>query len=57
MIRQRRKGEANSPKRAKTGQSKLHKPSWPEFVSLAHQAVVAIAVTKRDALVTGDRNA
>src|SRR3989304_6438003 len=43
MTRQRREGEANSPKRSKTGQSKLNKPSWPEFVRLAHQAVVAIA--------------
>ena len=43
MTRQRREGEANRPTRAKTGQCKLRKPSWPEFVRLADQAVVAFA--------------
>jgi hypothetical protein len=43
MTRQRREGEANRPRRAKTGQCKLRKPSWTEFVRLADQAVVAIA--------------
>ena len=41
--RQRREGEANRPTRAKTGQRKLIKPSWTEFVRLADQAVVAFA--------------
>src|ERR1035437_1317811 len=43
MTKQRREGEANRPTRAKTGQRKLIKPSWTEFVRLADQAVVAIA--------------
>ena len=43
MTKQRREGEANGPLRAKTGQRKLRKPSWTEFVRLADQAVVAIA--------------
>jgi hypothetical protein len=43
MSKQRREGEANSLMRAKTGQNKLQKPSWSEFVRLADQAVVAIA--------------
>jgi hypothetical protein len=43
MTKQRREGEANRPRRAKTGQRKLIKPSWTEFVRLADQAVVAIA--------------
>ena len=43
MTKQRREGQANSPARAKTGQRKLWKPSWTEFVRLADQAVVAIA--------------
>ena len=43
MTKQRREGEANRSTRAKTGQRKLIKPSWTEFVRLAHQAVVAIA--------------
>ena len=42
-TRQRREGEANRPTRAKTGQCKLRKLSWTEFVRLADQAVVAIA--------------
>ena len=42
-TRQRREGEANRPRRAKTGQCKLRKLSWTEFVRLADQAVVAIA--------------
>jgi hypothetical protein len=41
MTKQRREGETNGPARAKTVQSKLNKPSWTEFVRLAHQAVVA----------------
>ena len=41
--KQRREGEANRPTRAKTGQRKLIKPSWTEFVRLADQAVVAFA--------------
>jgi hypothetical protein len=41
--RQRREGEANRPTRAKTGQRKLIKPNWTEFVRLADQAVVAFA--------------
>ena len=41
MTKQRREGEANRPQRAKTGQRKLLKPSWTEFVRLADQAVVA----------------
>jgi hypothetical protein len=45
MTRQRREGEANRPTRAKTGQCKLRKPSWTEFVRLADQAVVAFAGT------------
>ena len=45
MTKQRREGEANRPTRAKTGQRKLIKPSWTEFVRLADQAVVAIAGT------------
>ncbi len=40
---QRREGEANRPRRAKTGQRKLIKPNWTEFVRLADQAVVAFA--------------
>src|SRR5664279_2181152 len=43
MTKQRREGEANRPTRAKTGQRKLIKPSWTEFVRLADQAIVAIA--------------
>ena len=43
MTKQRREGEANRPRRAKTGQRKLIKPSWTEFVRLADQAVVAFA--------------
>jgi hypothetical protein len=43
MTKQRREGEANRPQRAKTGQRKLNQPSWPEFVRLADQAVVAFA--------------
>src|ERR1019366_1555314 len=43
MTKQRREGEANRPTRAKTGQRKLIKPSWTEFVRLADQAVVAFA--------------
>ena len=43
MTKQRREGEANDPTRAKTGQRRLRKPGWTEFVSLADQAVVAIA--------------
>ena len=43
MTKQRREGEANRPTRAKTGQRKLIKPSWTEFVRLADQAVVALA--------------
>jgi hypothetical protein len=43
MTKQRREGEANRPQRAKTGQRKLIKPSWTEFVRLADQAVVAFA--------------
>ena len=43
MTKQRREGEANGPARAKTGKNKLRKPSWTEFVRLAHQAVVAVA--------------
>ena len=43
MTRQRREGEANRPTRAKTGQCKLRKPNWTEFVRLADQAVVAFA--------------
>jgi hypothetical protein len=43
MTKQRREGQANGPSRAKTGQRKLRKPSWAEFVRLADQAVVAIA--------------
>jgi hypothetical protein len=43
MTKQRREGEANRPKRAKTGQRKLNQPSWTEFVRLADQAVVAFA--------------
>ena len=43
MTKQRREGEANRPTRAKTGQRKLIKPNWTEFVRLADQAVVAIA--------------
>ena len=42
-TRQRREGEANRPTRAKTGQCKLRKLSWTEFVRLADQAVVAFA--------------
>jgi hypothetical protein len=45
MTKQRREGEANRPTRAKTGQYKLRKPRWLEFVRLADQAVVAIAGT------------
>jgi hypothetical protein len=41
MTKQRREGEADGPTRAKTGQSKLGKPSWTEFARLADQAVVA----------------
>jgi HipA-like protein len=37
------RGEANRPTRAKTGQRKLIKPSWTEFVRLADQAIVALA--------------
>jgi hypothetical protein len=47
MTKQRREGEANDPARAKTGQRKLRRPSWTEFVRLAHQAVVAIAGADR----------
>ena len=43
MTKQRREAEANRPTRAKTGQRKLIKPSWTEFVRLADQAVVAFA--------------
>jgi len=43
MTKQRRESEANRPTRAKTGQRKLIKPNWTEFVRLADQAVVAIA--------------
>ena len=43
MTKQRREGEANRSTRAKTGQRKLIKPSWTEYVRLADQAVVAIA--------------
>ena len=43
MTKQRREGEANGPTRAKTGQRKLRKSNWAEFVRLADQAVVAIA--------------
>jgi hypothetical protein len=43
MTKQRRESEANRPIRAKTGQRKLIKPSWTEFVRLADQAVVAFA--------------
>ena len=43
MTKQRRESEANRPARAKTGQRKLRKPSWTEFVRLADQAVVAFA--------------
>jgi hypothetical protein len=43
MTKQRREGEANRPTRAKTGQRKLIKPNWTEFVRLADQAVVAFA--------------
>ena len=43
MTEQRRESEANRPTRAKTGQRKLIKPNWTEFVRLADQAVVAIA--------------
>ncbi len=43
MTKQRREGEASGPIRAKTGQSKLRKPNWTEFVRLADQAVVAFA--------------
>ena len=42
-TKQRREGEANRPAGAKTGQRKLSKPSWTEFVRLADQAVVALA--------------
>jgi len=42
-TKQRREGEANGPTRAKTGQPKLRKPSWAEFVRLTDQAVVAFA--------------
>jgi hypothetical protein len=43
MTKQRREGEANRPTRAKTGQRKLMKPNWTEFVRLTDQAVVAFA--------------
>ena len=43
MTKQRREGETNRPTRAKTGQRKLIKSSWTEFVRLADQAVVALA--------------
>ena len=43
MTRQRWEGEMNGPARAKTGQSKLHRPSWTEFIRLAQQAGVAFA--------------
>ena len=43
MTKQTRKGEANSPARAKTGQRELRTTSWTEFVRLTHQAVVAFA--------------
>ena len=43
MTKQRREGEANRPARAKTGQRRRIKPNWTEFVSLAQQAVVALA--------------
>ena len=59
MTKQRREGEANRPTRAKTaktGQRKLIKPSWTEFVRLADQAVVAFAgadMINREELVDG----
>ena len=43
MTKQRTESEVNRPTRAKTGQRKLIKPNWTEFVRLADQAVVAIA--------------
>jgi hypothetical protein len=43
MAKKRREGEANSPRGQRPARASRAGPSWPEFVRLAHQAVVAIA--------------
>ena len=43
MTKQRREGEANSPRGQRPARVSRRGPSWTEFVRLAHQAVVAIA--------------
>jgi hypothetical protein len=42
MTKQRREGEANSPRGQRPARASRTGPNWKEFVRLAHQAVVAI---------------